>query len=116
MSTADNHKPAAWPPPPDLHSIQELVRAADPEGHIADGAHADEYEPEEESILAAIQHLSTEELTAPTLTPIIEEVWRRSFSLTEAELAARRTALDTLAREIARFFGPDARPQVRQRP
>jgi hypothetical protein len=29
-----------WPPPPDIESIRELVRAADPEGHLAEGAHA----------------------------------------------------------------------------
>ncbi len=28
-----------WPPPPDMESIRELVRAADPEGHLAEGAH-----------------------------------------------------------------------------
>ena len=62
---------APWPPPPDLHSIRELVRAADPEGHIAEGAPADEYEPEEEAIFAAIAHLSTSQLVPGTLTPII---------------------------------------------
>ena len=46
-----------WPPPPDKESIQELVRAADPEGLLAKGAPVDEYEPEE-AILAAIQHLN----------------------------------------------------------
>ena len=47
---------APWPPPPDLESIRDLMRAADPEGHIADGSPADEYEPEEEQLFAAIRH------------------------------------------------------------
>jgi hypothetical protein len=104
---------APWPPPPDLHSIRELVRAADPEGHIADGAPADEYEPEEEAIFSAISHLTTSQLNAATLTPIIEHAWRDSFSHDDAALANIRPALLSLAQQIARFFGPEARPQVR---
>ena len=106
---------SAWPPPPDLHSIQELVRAADPEGHIAEGAPADEYEPEEEALFAAIAHLSTQQLVPETLTPIIEQVWRSSFAHDDEALANSRPALLNLAQQIARFFGPAATPQVRQR-
>lgn len=104
---------APWPPPPDLHSIQELVRAADPEGHIAEGAPVDEYEPEEESIFAAIAHMSTSELVSENLTPIIEQVWRNSFAHDDDRLAASRPALLQLAQQIARFFGPEAQPQTR---
>jgi hypothetical protein len=103
----------AWPPPPDLASIRELVRASDIEGHIAEGAPSDEYEPEEESIFASIAHLSTSEITAPILNPILEQVWRDSFALDDDSLAQRRPALHELARQIARFFGPEAQPQVR---
>ena len=104
---------STWPPPPDLHSIQELVRAADPEGHIADGAPADEYEPEEEAILSAISHLSTAQLTTPNILPIIEQVWQNSFAHNEAAQTNSRPALQSLANEIARFFGPEAQPQTR---
>lgn len=106
---------APWPPPPDLHSIRELVRAADPEGHIAEGAPADEYEPEEEAIFAAISHLTTTELTVATLRPIIEQAWRDSFAHDDQALASSRPALFGLAQQIARFFGPEAQPQVRGR-
>lgn len=102
-----------WPPPPDLESLQELVRAADPEGHLAEGAPADEYEPEEEAIFAAISHLSTQELTASNLQPTLEKVWRKSFNLNDSELASRTPALTSLAQQIERFFGPEAKPQVR---
>src|SRR5580693_2339826 len=105
---------STWPPPPDLASIRELVRAADPEGHIAEGAPADEYEPEEEAIFEAIAHLATIELVPSTLTPIIEQAWRDSFSHDGEALAASRPALLTLAQQIAHFFGPEAQPQVRQ--
>lgn len=103
-----------WPPPPDLDSIRELVRAADPEGHIVEGAPEDEYEPEEEAIHARIAHLPTNQITAEALVPLIEEVWQNSFSHGDEELANCRPALRSLAEQIARFFGPDAQPQVRQ--
>ena len=106
-----NAKP--WPPPPDLESIRELVRAADPEGHLAEGAHVDEYEPEETEILAAIGELPTEELVVGKTLPLIEAIWRRSFVLDDAAMVERRPALMGLAEQIERFFGPEARPQVR---
>jgi hypothetical protein len=103
-----------WPPPPDRESIQELVRAADTEGLLAEGAPVDEYEPEEEAILAAIQHLPTAELLVTTTLPLIEAVWRKSFVLDDKSMAERLPALLGLAEQIERFFGPEARPQVRQ--
>ena len=102
-----------WPPPPDMESIRELVRAADPERHLADGAHADEYEPEEIEILAAIGELPTAELVVARTLPLIEAIWRRSFVLDDAAMVERRPALVGLAGRIERFFGPEARPQVR---
>ena len=105
--------PATWPPPPDLESIKDLVRAADPEGHIAEGAPADEYEPEEEAIFAAIAHLKTDDLNTPNLLPIIEQVWSNSFAHSDEASAATRPALEGLAQQITRFFGPEAQPQTR---
>jgi hypothetical protein len=102
-----------WPPPPDLDSIRELVRAADPEGHIAAGAHADEYDPEEEAILAALENLPTSELVAATTLPLIQAVWQTSFGLDDVEMTQRHPALLGLAEQIERFFGPEAKPQVR---
>jgi hypothetical protein len=104
---------SVWPPPPDLESIQELVRAADPERHIAEGASADEYEPEEEAIYAFIAKWPTDQITVPNLVPIIEQVWRNSFVHDDEALVTRRPALLNLAEQIARFFGPEAKPQVR---
>jgi hypothetical protein len=102
-----------WPPPPDLESIRELVRAADPEGHLADGAHADEYELEEEAILKAIGDLDSAGLVATRTLPIIQAIWQKSFDLTDSAMTERITALRGLATEIERFFGPQATPQVR---
>jgi hypothetical protein len=102
-----------WPPPPDLESIQQLVREADPEGHLAQGAPADEYEPEEELLFVALAPLPTQQLIVMNVLPVIEEVWRTSFALDDAMLAERRPALMALAMQIERFFGPMAAPLVR---
>jgi len=102
-----------WPPPPDLHSIQELMREADPEGHIAEGAPQDEYEPEEEDLFEAIKDFPTSDLLATNLLPILNEIWVKAFTLDALALAERQPALKALAEQIERFFGPEAKPQVR---
>jgi hypothetical protein len=104
----------AWPPPPDLDSLKELVSAADVEGLIlAHGAPADEYDGEAEALFADIAHFPTAQLIPSNLMPILEPIWTTSFGHNEAELAERRPALEGLAQQIARFFGPEATPQVR---
>jgi hypothetical protein len=104
---------APWPPPPDLDSIKELVRDADVEGFIADGAPADEYDTEAEDLFRAIQHFATKELVAVRLMPILKRIWAVSFNVSGDELVSRTTALEGLANQISRFFGPEAVPQVR---
>ena len=104
-----------WPPPPDLESIRELVREADVEGLIAiHGAPEDEYDTEADAFHAAIAPLASEEITIAKLLPILEAIWRRNFIDDDTELALRRPALEGLAAQVARFFGPEAQPQVRQ--
>lgn len=110
MSTPAN---TPWPPPPDIDSIQELVALADPENFIAEGAPPDEYETEAELIFVTVENLAIPHLTVPNILPLVEDVWRKSFELDEAALAKRRPALEGLASQIARFFGPDAVPQTR---
>ena len=105
---------ATWPPPPDLASIKELVRDADIEGLIEiHGAPSDEYDTEAEALHAAIAHYATSDITAPNLLPPLESIWRKNFIDDDTELALRRPALQALAEQIARFFGPEATPQVR---
>jgi hypothetical protein len=104
---------APWPPPIDLESIQQLVRQADPEGYLAKGAPADEYEPEENLLLVSLAPLPSRQMLVINLLPVIEEVWRSSFALDDEALEDRRPALMSLATQIERFFGPAASPQVR---
>jgi hypothetical protein len=102
-----------WPPPPDLDSIKELTRDADVEGFIADGAPADEYDTEAEDLFRAIQHFASKELVPVRLMPILKRIWAVSFNVSGDELVSRTPALEALAVQIARFFGPEATPQVR---
>ena len=104
---------APWPPPPDLDSLQELVATADIENFIAEGAPPDEYETEAELLFNTVENLATPDLTTHNIAPLIEDIWRRSFELDDAALAQRRSAIETLAARIARFFGPEAVPLVR---
>ena len=106
--------PVPWPPPPDLASIKELVRDADTEKFIANGSPDDEYDGEAEQLFAAIGRFPTAQLTAPNILPHVEAIWSRSFDYDGAVLALIRPALLTLAQQIARFFGPEAVPQVRR--
>src|SRR5579875_1832976 len=100
----------SWPPPPDLHSIEELVTNADIEGFIADGSPADEYKPEAEELYALIHSWPTADLTADRLLPVIEAIWSSAFSLGDPALDDRRVKFRELASQIERFFGPGAQP------
>jgi hypothetical protein len=102
-----------WPPPPDLESLKELVRDADAESFIANGAPADEYDGEAEELFAAIGSFPTSDLLVPQILPILERIWRKSFGLDDATFALSQPALLKLAEQIERFFGPSAQPQVR---
>jgi hypothetical protein len=106
---------APWPPPPDLESIRELVRDADVEGLIEiHGAPADEYDTEAEILHTSIANLQTEEISVSKLLPILEIIWRKNFIDDDTELALRRPALEGVAQQIVRFFGPGANPQTRE--
>ena len=102
-----------WPPPPDIDSIQELVATADIENFIADGAPSDEYETEAELLFVTIENLATPDLTQHNIAPLIEDIWRKNFNLDDTAVASRRPAIEALAGQIARFFGPEAQPQTR---
>ena len=96
-----------------MASVQELVATADVEGFIAEGSPADEYETEAELLFARIERFTTDELVVAKLLPILREIWANSFDLTEPGVAVRQPKLVELAGQIERFFGPEAKPQVR---
>ena len=103
-----------WPPPPDLESLKELVRDADTEGFIKiHEAPADEYDGEAEDLYIAIAYSPTASIVVPQLLPHIESIWKRAFSYSDEELLRAKPRLEALAQQIERFFGPEAKPQVR---
>lgn len=104
---------SAWPPPPDLPSLKELFAAADVEGLISDDCPLDEYDPEAKHFYEATLAYPTSKFAAEETLPLLEHLWINQFSLNEEQLAQRRPALTELARQIARFFGPNAQPQTR---
>jgi hypothetical protein len=89
----------------DLESVQDLVRAADIEGFIAEGDPADEYDPEERHLFAAMAAWSSPQFTKANVLPVIVELWRKSFSLDDADLSERLDKMDSLAAQIVHFFG-----------
>ena len=105
---------APWPPPPDLDSLKELFATADVEGFIADECPLDEYDPEAKHFYEATIGFPASKFAAEQTLPLLEQLWGRQFMLNEEQLAQRRPALIELAEQIARFFGPEAKPQVRQ--
>jgi hypothetical protein len=98
-----------------LNSLKELFAAADVEGLIADECPLDEYDPEAKHFYEATKGFPTSSFSAENTLPLLEQLWVKQFMLTEEQLGQRRPALAGLAQQIARFFGPEATPQVRQR-
>jgi hypothetical protein len=89
----------------DLDSVNDLVTEQDVEGFIADGAPADEYESEVEEVFAALFALPTPEATQERILAILEQTWKKNFSLSEYELNQRRPALEKIVERILHFFG-----------
>ena len=99
-----------WPPPPDLDSLKELFATADVEGLIADGCPTDEYDPEAKHFHETTLGWASQNFTPDRTVPVLAEIFAGQFN---EERAERSTALTQLAAEIERFFGPEAKPQVR---
>ena len=90
----------------DLESIQDIVRAADPEGLIAGGAPQDEYEPEEDELFAELEHLPATEVTEELVHQFLTTIWEAAFD--SEPTPERETGLQTIVERIVHFFGPDS--------
>jgi len=93
-------------PRPDLESIQDIIRAADPEGLLAEGAPEDEYEPEEEALLSELGDIPTSEITEELVRALVDEIWTEAFDAEETP--QRETGLQTIAERIVHYFGPQS--------
>jgi len=90
----------------DLESIQDIIRAADPEGLIAGGAPQDEYEPEEDELFAELEHLPATEVTEELVHQFLTTIWEAAFD--SEPTPERETGLQTIVERIVHFFGPDS--------
>jgi hypothetical protein len=90
----------------DLESIQDIVRAADPEGLLAANAPQDEYEPEEEEIVAELASLPAAEITEDLVHSVVTSIWEAAFDAVSTP--ERDAALQTITERIVHFFGPDS--------
>jgi hypothetical protein len=89
----------------DLDSVNDLVTEQDVEGFIADGAPADEYESEVEEVFAALHALPAQEATKDRILLILQQTWKKNFSLSDADLQQRRPGLEKIVERILHFFG-----------
>lgn len=89
----------------DLDSVNDLVTEQDVEGFIADGAPADEYESEVEEVFAALHALPAHEATKDRILLILQQTWKKNFSLSDADLQQRRPGLEKIVERILHFFG-----------
>jgi len=90
----------------DLESIQDIVRAADPEGLLANGAPQDEYEPEEDELYAELEHLPASEITEELVRQFLTGIWEAAFD--SESNPEREAGLQTIVERIVQFFGPDS--------
>jgi len=80
--------------------IDSLLRRADIEGLIQLGAPTDEYSSEAQVIALALAELDDSEINAENITAIVSDVWRKSFGLAASDLEARRSAIDSFAKQL----------------
>jgi len=99
-----------WPPPPDLESLKELFAAADVEGLIADDCPIDEYDPEAKLFFNLTKGWKTADFTSERILPVLTKLFEEQFPNQRPGGLEKQKQL---AQEIARFFGPEAQPQVR---
>ena len=88
----------------DYGAISELFRLHDIDGLISSGAPDDEYEPEVERIVMALEHLSREEASVRAIAEIFAAVWAQMFGGSEEQMRRRRFEFDEIAEKVMRYF------------
>lgn len=88
----------------DYEAISELFRLHDIEGLISSGAPDDEYEPEVERIVAALENLPREQASVTAIADIFAGVWAQMFGLSEEEIRRRYFDFDEIAEKVMRIF------------
>ncbi len=88
----------------DLESLEELIRTADIEGYLAEGAPQDEYDLEIATLLSGLHAIPPGLATREKLIALLETVWQSAFSLPPADLLERRSAFEAIADKLLHFF------------
>ena len=88
----------------DLESLEELIRTADIEGYLAEGAPQDEYDLEIAALLTRLHEIPPGDATREHLVSLLETVWQSAFSLSPADLLERRPAFMAIADKLLHFF------------
>jgi hypothetical protein len=88
----------------DYEAVSELFRLHDIEGLISSGAPEDEYKPEVERIVAALENVSREQASVTAIADVFQEVWAQMFGLSEEQMRRRRFDFDEIAEKVMQFF------------
>ena len=88
----------------DYEAISELFRLHDIDGLISSGAQDDEYEPEVERIVTALENLSPDQVSVVVIAGIFEAVWAQMFGSSEEQMRRRRFDFAEIAEKVMRFF------------
>ena len=88
----------------DYTAISEHFRLHDIEGLISSGAPDDEYEPEVERIVAALENLPREQASVRAIADVFAAVWAQMFGLSEEQMHRRRFDFDEIADKVMIFF------------
>jgi hypothetical protein len=84
-----------------FRQIKAALDSEDPEGLVAMGAPADEYESEALLIQGRIAKVSADKVSVDQIADIVAEVWNSQFGPFDAEnLNKRRPAFSSVARKI----------------
>ena len=87
----------------DYAAISERFRLHDIDGLISSGAPDDEYEPEVERIVTALENLSHEQACVTAIADIIAAVWTQMCGGSEEQMRRRRFDFDEIAEKVMRF-------------
>lgn len=79
-------------------ALKQLLREADIEGLIADGAPADEYDSEADIVMSALTQSTGR--TVSDVVSLLAAAWTRSFALDEAALQLRLPQLQNVAARL----------------
>lgn len=84
-----------------LTEMQGIFRKEDIEGYIEiHGAPENEYDPEAEAFVDALQKLAPHEMTFENLMPILTGIWGKMFDLAPDDLQKRMPGFENIVQKV----------------